>query len=345
MGYGGRSHLAVPHRAPVPVTTADDLVTVVVPARDEERAIAGCLDSILRQSYRDLQIVVVDGASSDRTRDVVRAYADRDRRIELLENPRSTVPTSLNAALAGARGRWLVRVDAHSTIPENYVQRCVGLLRTGSWGGVGGRKDAVGRTRAGRAIAAAMASRFGVGNSLYHHGTEPGSVEHVPFGAYPVALLRALGGWDERLAANEDFELDRRILRNGSALRFDPALRIAWECRQTIGDLFAQYRRYGRGKADVALLHPTSMKPRHVLPPLFVAALAVAAVAAPRRPWLLAATAVPYTSAVAVASASTAKRVDPASRRYVPAAFAAMHLGWGIGFWEGLAGRGIRTVG
>ena len=320
-----------------------DLVTVVVPARDEEASIARCLESILAQTHRELQVVVVDGASRDRTRDVVERYAERDRRVELIESPFSTIPTSLNAGLGVARGRWLVRVDAHATVPVDYVERSVRLLRTGRWGGVGGRKDAVGRTPAGVAVAAAMASRFGVGNSLYHHGTASRTVEHVPFGAYPVALLRELDGWDERLLANEDFELDHRIRRSGSELLFDPGLRIDWECRQSIRDLFAQYRRYGRGKADVALLHPASTRPRHVLPPLFVAALAGTATVSFRRPRYLASLAVPYAAAVAVAGASAARDVPPTSRRYLPAAFVAMHVGWGLGFWEGLARRAVRA--
>ena len=72
-------------------------------------------------------------------------------------------------------------------------------------GGVGGRKDGVGSTPAGRAIAAVMGSKFGVGNSKYHHSTEVEEVDHVPFGAYPVDVIRDLGGWDEDLVANEDF--------------------------------------------------------------------------------------------------------------------------------------------
>src|SRR5439155_11936815 len=159
---------------------------------------------------------------------------------------------------------------AHSASPPGYVEHAVELLRPGRWGGVGGRKDAVGHTAAGHAIAAVMASRFGVGNSVYHHGTASRTVDHVAFGSYPIARLRELGGWNERLVANEDFELDHRLRRKGFELLFDPSLRIAWDCRQSICDLFRQYRRYGRGKTDVARLHPQSMKPTHMLPPVFL---------------------------------------------------------------------------
>ena len=314
-------------------------MTVVVPARNEERSIARCLGSVTAQTHRELQIIVVDAASEDRTPAIVRELAAADHRIELVTAPLATIPTSLNTALGMARGHWLVRVDAHATVQPDYVERAVAHLVTGRWGGVGGRKDGVGVTPAGRAIAAAMASRFGVGNSRYHHGREVRTVEHVPFGAYPIALLRAMGGWEERLVANEDFELDHRIVSSGSALLFDPELRIDWECRQSITDLFRQYRRYGRAKADVARLHPTSLRPRHLGPPALVAVLAAAAVVAPARPRVAARAVLPYLATVAAAGSLTASHVDAPARRFVPGAFVAMHVGWGIGFWEGALRR------
>jgi succinoglycan biosynthesis protein ExoA len=326
--------------------TSDDLVTVVIPARNEERSIGACLDSVLAQDHSNLQVIVVDGASSDRTAAIVRAYGEGDPRVELVSNPQAVIPKSLNRALAAARAAWLVRVDAHSTVPPDYVTGCLAHLRTGEWGGVGGRKDGVGETPAGRAIAAALASRFGVGNSTYHHGTVRRAVEHIPFGAYPTELLRRVGGWDERLSVNEDFELDHRLQQAGHRLLFDPSLAITWRSRQTIPQLFAQYRRYGRGKAEVARLHPGSLRPRHLAAPALVALLAVTTALVPRRPLLAAAAVAPYPLALAAATAVTARKLDDRKALpWVPAAFAAMHVGWGLGFWEGVlsGGRGRRA--
>ena len=323
----------------------EDLVTVVVPARNEEAFIADCLDSILASDHRNLQVLVVDGSSEDRTVEIVRSRAEQDPRVAIVDNPDRLIPIGLNRALAAAEGDWLVRVDAHATIPPDYVGRAVAHLREGRWGAVGGRKDGVGTTPAGRAVAAAMASRFGVGGSTYHHGTEPTEVDHVPFGAYPVALARQLGGWDERLAVNQDFEFDRRIREAGHAVLFDPALRIDWHCRQRIVDLFRQYRRYGRGKVTVMALHPGSIRLRHLAAPALVlwlaAGIGTAAVTRRRRGLAIAA---PYGAAVALATASTAGRTPAGSRRWIAPAFVTMHLGWGLGFWEGaarlLTGRG-----
>ena len=178
-----------------------------------------------------------------------------------------------------------------------------------------------------------------MGDSVYHYGGKPQEIDHVPYGSYPTALLREVGGWDEGLfTANEDHELDYRLRQRGHSLLFDPGLRIAWQARQSIGDVFRQYRRYGRGKAEVARLHPGSVRLRHLAAPALVAWLAGAAlVATRRRRWAVAAVA-PYAVGLAAASVATARRLDDAeARRLVPVAFAAMHIGWGFGFWEGLA--------
>lgn len=312
-------------------------VSVIVPARNEERWIGRCLDSILDQTFGDFELLVGDGMSTDATRSIVDGYAVRDSRVRLLDNPKQTTSGGLNVCLQEAEGRYLVRVDAHAEIPPDYVALAVERMDAGDWGGIGGRKDGIGEGAAGRAIAAALGSPFGVGNSVYHYGTEAQRVDHVPFGVYRTELLRSLGGWDESVTSNEDFELDYRLRSAGHELLFDPALRIRWMSKQTLGAFFAQYRRYGKGKSEVARLHPQSVALRHLAAPTLVAALATAAAVAPRRPRTAAVLAAPYAAALTAASVATARKVEGAqARALVPAAFATMHLAWGLGFWEGM---------
>lgn len=316
-------------------------VTVVIPVRNERDAIRRCLKSVQGQTEQSLQIIVVDGDSDDGTATAVQELARHDPRVELIGNPARTVPYALNLGLAAARAPLLVRVDAHATVPPQYVAHAADLLESGAWGGVGGVKRGVGVTDAGKAISAAMASPFGVGGSVYHYGATRREVEHVPFGAYPVRLARELGGWGEEFTVNQDFEFDHRLRRAGHGILFDPELVIQWECRQSIRDLFRQYRRYGRGKARVVLRHPDSVKLRHLLPPALVAYVATMLIAAlvDRRGLRLAGIALaPYVAVLVLATAAAWREVDePGARRYLPLAFAGMHVGWGIGFWHGLA--------
>jgi succinoglycan biosynthesis protein ExoA len=315
----------------------EELVTVVIPAFNEEESIERCLRSIQDQHHTNLQILVVDGDSEDRTVEIVHRLAQEDPRIELIRNPDRIIPKALNLAVEAARSRWLVRIDAHAHVLPEFVSLAVEHLRSGEWGGVGGRKDGIGGAPDGDAIAAAMASKFGVGGSTYHHGTTVRTVEHIPFGAYPVDVIRELGGWDENMRVNQDFEFDYRVRQSGRNLLFDPALVIRWENRRTIADLFKQYRRYGRGKVKVARKHPESLRPRHLAAPVLLATLVGAEAAAlagkPKITWALL---TPYAGILAAGTATTYRNVPAEQRGKLPLAFAAMHVGWGLGFYEGL---------
>jgi succinoglycan biosynthesis protein ExoA len=319
----------------------DELVTIVIPVRDEESSIEECLASVLAQDHQALQILVVDGGSRDRTVALVRDLQSREPRIDLLSNPQGQIPTSLNMGLASAQGQWLVRVDGHSTVPEDYVRVLVGHLRTGRWGGVGGRKDGAADTPRGRAIAAALGSRAGVGNSAYHYASRPQETDHVPFGAYPVELLRGLGGWNEDLVANEDYEMDHRIRLQGKRLLLDPAVRVRWRSRETLRALARQYLRYGRGKADVVRAHPRSIQLRHMAAPLLVAGVLPWLALLVLAPWVAAAIAGLYLTLVvasAIAAARTAGGLRDAPA--VAAAIITMHIAWGLGFWSGMLAPG-----
>lgn len=328
---------------------ASPLVTIVIPCRNEEQAIDDCLNSVIRQTVTDTEILVVDGGSTDATRELVRNRAAHDERIRLLDNPHGVVPAALNIALDEAKGKWLVRVDAHCTVADDYVERLVDHLEAGA-GGAGGRKQGVGRTTTGKAIALAMSSKAGVGGSAYHHATTIQHVDHIPFGAYPVDLARQIGGWNEKLSVNQDFEFDVRLRATGHHLVLDPSVIIDWENRQTFEALFRQYHRYGRGKTRVMALHPRSTKIRHLVAPVFVAAVIAAVlpwrwkyVSAARR--LLTAS---YTAVVGSAALTAGRSLPPRDRWRVAAALAVMHVSWGLGFWHGIydlvAGRADQAI-
>ena len=320
------------------MTVGDALATIVVPIRNEARSIDATLGDISAQTYSNLEILVVDGESDDGTVDIVNRWAARDHRIRIITNPSRTAASALNLGLAAAEGRWLVRVDGHARIPPDYVEVLVGRLATGRWRGVGGRKDAVGTGPGAEAISAVLGSKWGVGGSRYHYAAEPIEVDHVPFGAYDVESARRLGGWDERLVANEDFEFDVRVRKGGGRLLLDPSVATAWRCRERIADFGRQYLRYGRGKADVARLHPDSLRPRHLAPPALVAGSILGVAVLRRSAAPLAALALVYGAAVGAATAAIARSVPSwAGRIRIPPALVTMHYSWGAGFWIGVA--------
>ena len=123
------SQASTDHPGDTGLPAAAELVTVLVPARDEAGSLGACLDSVRAQDHRHLQILVVDNASTDGTAQVVLRHRAQDPRVELVAHPRPGISGALNAGLAQARGRWLVRVDAHSTVGPSYVSLAVERLR------------------------------------------------------------------------------------------------------------------------------------------------------------------------------------------------------------------------
>lgn len=318
--------------------TGDPRISVIMPVRNEGPFMAAALRSVLTQDYpADLvEVLVVDGCSTDRTRDVVREAADD--RVRILDNPAGIVPTALNIGLAAATGAVIVRVDGHCTLPDGYLRACVGLLATTGADCVGGVIVTQGRTTVARAIATAQSSPFGVGNAAFRTGrAAPGPVDTLAFGAYRREVFDRLGGFDEELVRNQDDEFNLRVTRSGGTIWLDPSLRSTYASRATLAGLWRQYRGYGMYKVRVAQKHGRVPSARSVVPALFVLAVVGGAVVSlvTRDRRALLAVVVPYAAANAALSVA-AGRDDPPTMPIVPVAFACLHVAYGVGTLTGL---------
>src|SRR5256885_11577649 len=184
-------------------------VSVVIPCFNEERFIAQVLNRLAAQCAGDLhEIIVVDGMSTDRTREVVAQFIAerRDVRVQFVDNPARNIPAGLNAGISQARGEIIVRMDAHSVPSADYVRRCVELLCASNEAVVGmpWRIEPGADTLTARAIALAVAHWFGVGDARYRlpQPVETQVVDTVPFGVFRKSLWTELGGFNEQLLSN-----------------------------------------------------------------------------------------------------------------------------------------------
>ncbi len=320
------------------------LVSVIMPTYNEERAVKASIDSVLRQTERSWELLIIDGRSTDRTKEIVQELALADDRIRLLDNPAGIIPAGLNVGLTAAEGEFIARIDGHSIVAPDHLARGIGHLRARrDLAAVGGLRVGVARTSSGRAIALALSSRFGVGNSVIHYGDSVQDTDHAAWGVYRRDVARDIGGWDEALLVNEDVDFDHRIGLQGHAILFDPAMKIDWQVRESLSGLWRQYRRYGRGKAAMVRKNGWgAVRLRHLAAPGLVVAGVVGLGAAVVGAWPVpVGGSVVYLTAVGLASKRAVNRTDEAIDVWVvPAAFVAMHVGWGIGFLEGvLLGR------
>jgi cellulose synthase/poly-beta-1,6-N-acetylglucosamine synthase-like glycosyltransferase len=346
---------ALPAVAPVATIAAMDddrappLVTVILPIRDEERRIRACLAAVLAQDYPSdrLEILAVDGRSTDATRAIVAELAAADPRLRLLDNPAGVVPTAMNVGLAAAEGEVVVRVDGHTIVAPDYVRQCVATLaRTGAVNAGGPMRPAADGYW-GRAAALATCSPFGVGGGAFHDETiERDDVDTVYLGAFRRDALLAVGGYDEELVRNQDDELNYRLRAAGGRIALTPAIRSTYYGRASLRALWRQYWQYGYWKVRVVQKHPESLRLRHAAPPLFALAVLVAAAlrlrgGRGRHLWL--GLAAPWLAgALLFAARAPRSRRDWPLLPALPVVFATLHLSYGFGALWGLvrwAGR------
>ena len=110
-------------------------VSFIMPVRNEEEYIRASLQSLMEQSYpaSGCEIIVVDGRSSDRTREIVEEICERNPQVRCLDNPAGVVPTAMNIGIRGARGEVIIRADGHNVYPRDYAANCVKYLeKTGA---------------------------------------------------------------------------------------------------------------------------------------------------------------------------------------------------------------------
>jgi succinoglycan biosynthesis protein ExoA len=318
-------------------------VTIIVPMRNEEAFIAECLASLRAQAYPAdrLEILVMDGASTDRSAEIVAAISRNDPRVRCLPNPRVSQAAGMNDGLQVAHGAIIVRADAHATYGPDYVASCVRHLVAGDAENVGGLQRGTGTSPFSRAVAAAQNSPFGAGGAAYRLATEPCYTDTVWLGAWRRETLVELGGFNESMLANEDYELNCRLRTQGGRILLDPMLESTYYARGTAASLWRQYFRYGMGKIHCLTLHPASLKLRQAIPPLFVLALLSAAglVWLSPRPLLGLATA--YVLVVVLSALQTTRRGGTALFLPLLCIYPIMHLAWGLGFIRGVLKYGV----
>lgn len=316
---------------------AADSVSVVVPVLNDQRRIGACLDSILGQDYGldRMEVIIVDGMSSDGTREIVQAYAARYPNVRLLDNPRRIVPVAMNIGIRAASGAYIIRVDGHAVLPPNYVTLCVRYLEETGADNVGGTMRAVGEGYLARAIAIATSSPFGVGNSSFHYSDKPQWVDTVYLGAFRRQALERVGLYDESLVRNQDYELNYRIRKTGGRIFYTPEIFAYYYGRNSLRGLWRQYHQYGLWKARVIARYPGSARPRHCAAPLFVATLLGLAALTPAVPLaraLLGAELASYALASLAFSFRESLRRGLRFLPILPVVFLTLHMAWGSGF-------------
>lgn len=307
-------------------------ISVVVPARDERRTLPLLLDSIERQTRPPREVIVADGGSQDGTRQWLREAQRTRPWLIVLDNPRRQISPALNLAITAAAGPVVARMDAHATYAPDYLERVGAVFaQRPDVVAVGGRMATVGHGVWGAAIASVLRRSFGLGGARHRVGGASGPVDHAFSPAYRRDAVLAAGGFDAGLLANEDFELDCRLRKQGGVVWLESAAACSWQVRETPLALARQMWRYGFYKAETLRRHPDSLRSRQLAPPALLLGLAAAGLLGRRQAAVVAGSYLGIAGALGAHAAGQ----DGTSRWRAASAVPVVHVSWGAGLLAG----------
>ena len=250
-------------------------VSIIVPCYNEEKFMPGLLENIVSQDYPDelMEVMIIDGGSSDHTREIVREFASKNPVIRLLENEKRFVPFALNLGIRKSEGEVIIRMDAHAGYPVNYVSLLVKRLFELNADNAGGVWETVpgNDTNKALAISKVLSSPFGIGNALYRLKVKNARlVDTVPFGCYRREVFEKIGYFDEELLRNQDDEFNARLKNNGGKIFLLPEVKITYYARSSLKSLNKMFFQYGFFKPLVNRKLGKPATVRQFIPPLFV---------------------------------------------------------------------------
>ena len=257
------------------------MLSVIVPIYQEEKYISKCIDSMLSQDYPkdDLEIILVDGMSKDRTREIVATYTAKYPFIRMIDNPERIAPCAMNRGIKEAKGDVIIRLDAHVFYPKNYFSLLVeklnelpGAENVGALCNTLPVNDSI----TAQSIAAVLSSSFGMGNSHFRVGADKEmEVDTVPFGCFHRSIFDKVGLYDEELVRNQDDELNARIIKSGGKIYLIPQLVCEYYARDTAKKVYKMFYQYGVFKPLVNKKLGSPATVRQFFPLFFVLGLLV----------------------------------------------------------------------
>ena len=253
------------------------LISIVIPCFNEEEYIEECLDSIVNQTYLNkfIEVIVVDGISTDQSVNKINKYVKSLKNLTILYNKEKITPISLNIGVKYASGDLIMILSAHSYLDRNYIKNAIEILNNNDAICVGGPIYNVGKTFIGKAIALAMQSKFGVGNSTFRVSKIEQYVDTVAFGVYKREIFTKIGYFDENLVRNQDYEYNQRIVNNEYLILQSPEIKSFYYNREELNKLFMQYFNYGFWKVEVIKKNSKTFKMRYQIPALFILILII----------------------------------------------------------------------
>lgn len=314
-----------------------------MPVRNEEEHIQASLQSLVSQNYpgSDLEIIVVEGRSSDRTLEIVEVIRRQNPQVRCIDNPAGNAPSAMNIGIRASRGEVIIRADGHTVYPYDYAKNCVKYLEETGADNVGGPCATVPTddTISARLVSAVLSSPFGVGNSKFRTGGAEGFVETVPFGAFRREVFDRVGMYNEKLVRNQDNDLNARIRKAGGKIYLTAALTTRYHPVNKFRGLLKYAFKTSQWHIFTLRENRYSMGLRHLAPAAFLILLSLllaVSFTSPNARALLAATVCLYLLLGYYFSFRSNNGSNIALALILPFATFCFHIAYGAGTWLGL---------
>lgn len=313
------------------------LVSVVIPCRNEVKAIRKTVLAILGSDYPNLEVLVVDGMSNDGTRDVLQQLEKEDERVRMIDNPKMLTPFAFNLGVVSARGVYIQIVGSRNVLAPNYLSILVNaLVAHPEVDCVGGDYQHVSDSAGGRYLAMAMESKFGVGMGNYRTMQEDMLVDTVGVPMYRRSIFDAVGLFDEALTRNQDDDFNFRLTQRKKKIMYVHSAKTTYLVRASLRKAFNQFFQYGYFKVFVNRKHKRVTTLRQMIPPLFVAALAIGLPLSAVFSFVYVLMNLMIVSYAALGMVLAGKSIGFRSRVHILGCCFLMHLGYGLGYWQGI---------
>jgi len=257
------------------------LVSIIIPCRNEEKFIGKCLDSIISQNYpkEKLEVLVIDGMSEDKTREIIKNYSQKYSFIKLLDNPRKFIPSALNIGIENSKGEVIIRMDSHAVYDKEYVLKCLEYLEKYKADNVGGVIKTIPfkNTIIAKAIALSLSHPFGVGGSRFRMGSKKIRIVDTVFGGcYKKEIFKKIGLFNENFTGgSEDMELNSRLKKAGGKIILAPDIVSYYYPKSNFRDFFLHNLRDGIWAIYPLKFVRMPLRLRHYIPLIFVSGLFV----------------------------------------------------------------------
>lgn len=255
------------------------LVSFIVIAHNAARHLPHILSDIFVQDYPidKIEIILVNSKSTDNTRNMMENFAieHKELSVKVLDNPGKILSCGWNVALSEANGDIIIRVDAHSSIPFDFISKNVNSILSGE-NITGGATISKGHEGVWLGLLSlAEGSKFGGSAADFRNPGRPRYVDTLAYAAYKRCIFEKVGGYDERLVRNQDNEIHYRMKKAGFTFFFNPAIKSLHVPRSTLYRILKQKYSNGVWIGLIMGIQPCCFGIRHFVPVIFVLALII----------------------------------------------------------------------